>query len=324
MTSTLRAVLAALVLLALGGLIGVARWQARRGDDSPAVPAAWNSPEDCRPCHAEVYGEWEASGHRRAWDDPNVQASFQHFGFDRKCESCHAPEPVLVTGLVAPAALREADRGGGVTCLSCHLLPDGRGVAASRTAADARCRPTQTPALGQPRLCGVCHTAIYQDWQERPAGLEPRSCRDCHMPAVSTRLGGRSHVCLGGHHAETVRSAAEVRCRSEAGELAVTVANRAAGHNFPGERHHRLLILEVLQRNAAGEITLVRQESIKGITPFRGESSAEQIRAGQSSELRFPVPQAGTARVRLLYKLFPWLSDNEALVVHEEEVKLEK
>ena len=323
MTSTLRAVLAVLVLLVLGGLIGVASWQARRPDDSAAA-IAWDSPEDCRPCHAEAYGEWEASRHRRAWSDPNVQASFQQFGFDRKCESCHAPQPVLVTGLDAPAELRDGDRDGGVTCLSCHLLPDGRGVAASRTVADAPCRPIQTPELGQGGLCGVCHTAIYQDWQERPAGPESRSCRDCHMPAVSTRLGGYSHLCLGGHHAETVLSAAQVRCRREGGELVVSVANRAAGHNFPGERHHRLLILEVLQRSAAGEITLVRQETIKGITPFRGESSAEKIRAGQSIELRFPVLQAGTARVRLLYKLFPWHSDNEALVVHEEEVKLEK
>jgi len=269
-----------------------------------------------------VYGEWEASRHRRAWSDPNVQASFQHFGFDRKCESCHAPEPVLVTGLEAPAELRGGDRDGGVTCLSCHLLPDGHGVAASRTVADAPCRPIQSPALGQGGLCGVCHTAIYQDWQERPAGPEWRSCRDCHMPAVSTRPSGRSHLCLGGHDAETVRSAAGVRVRREADEMVVAVTNRAAGHNFPGERHHRLLILEVLQRTAAGEITLLRQESIKGITPFRGESSAEKIRAGQSIELRFPVPQPGTARVRLLYKLFPWLSDREALVVREEEVDL--
>ena len=60
---------------------------------------------------------------------------------------------------------------------------------------------------------------------------------------------------------------------------------------------------------------------IKNITPFRGESSTEEIRAGNSVEVRFPVVEgAETGEVRLLYKRFPWITDREALIVHRQEV----
>lgn len=324
MSPTTRIILAALVVLALGGLIGVASWQARHPADAAAPGAVWQSSEDCRQCHAEVFGEWESSPHRRAWSDAPVQASFQTFGHDRKCESCHAPQPVFATGLDATPELRAQDHASGVNCLSCHLLTDGRGVAGGRTVADAPCRPVATPELQQSAMCGACHTAIFEDWDESRFKTEGRSCADCHMPAVAGRKGGRRHVCMASRDDALVRSAVEMSCRQEKGELIVAVSNRGAGHNFPGERHNRLLLLEMIARNAAGEVAFHRQDTIKGITPFRGESSAEKIRAGETIELRFPVVEPGTADVRLLYKRFPWQTDDEALVVHEEQVKLEK
>jgi hypothetical protein len=85
-----------------------------------------------------------------------------------------------------------------------------------------------------------------------------------------------------------------------------------------------VLLLQVFQRRADGEIALARQTTIKDITPFRGESSTEDIRADDTFEARFPVVDPPvTAEVQLLYKRFPWHADREALVVHEAEVKLE-
>jgi hypothetical protein len=140
---------------------------------------------------------------------------------------------------------------------------------------------------------------------------------------VEGRPGGRSHLCLGGHDEALVRSAATMECTLDGDQLIVRVKNDGAGHNFPGERHNRVLLLQVMEHTSTGEIALAQQKKIKDITPFRGESSAEQIRSGDTFEASFPVVDgAATAKVQLLYKLFPWHPDRDALVVHEQEIEL--
>jgi len=141
------------------------------------------------------------------------------------------------------------------------------------------------------------------------------------MPAVTERTGGFSHLVLGGHDDETVRAAARLTCQIEGNELVVTVTNQGAGHNFPGERHNRVLLVELFEYSSDGEIVLGRQHVIKDITPFRGESSTEEIRAGGNVTVRFPIVEgAHKGGVRLLYKRFPWIADRDALVVHRQEV----
>lgn len=322
MAATLRVLVILALVLFLVALVGTGRWWGKSPNEGTGTPSAMTSDEDCRRCHEAVWQEWQASYHSRSFSGPNVQAAFQHFGYDRKCESCHAPEPVLVTGLEREVELREADRDAGVTCSSCHAASGG-GVAARRTVPDAPCRPVQTPELSSSKMCGLCHVSIYEDWTAAEQYAGKRPCADCHMPPVKGRPGGRSHLCLGGHDDATVRSGAIMECRQEGGSLVVAVTNHATGHNFPGERHHRLLFLQVIQRKPDGEITLARQERIKGITPFRGESSDEHIRAGQTFRAEFPVVRPPVeAEVRLLYKRFPWEPDWEALVVHEEMLTL--
>jgi hypothetical protein len=103
-------------------------------------------------------------------------------------------------------------------------------------------------------------------------------------------------------------------------ELTVQVTNHATGHNFPGERHNRMLLLELMVRTADGEVLQTEQRIIKGITPFRGESSSEQIRADQTHRSVFALPpEANSVRVQLLYKRFPWMAMRDALVVDEWE-----
>ena len=314
----IRIVVVALICLLFVGLIGLGRFSTARRAEQGDTAGLSLSEQSCRQCHAAVWNEWQQSSHSRAFSDPNVQAAFQHFGFDRKCQSCHAPEPVLVTGLGEEVQLRQAHLKGGVTCLSCHQTPDGRGVAARRTISDAPCRPVQRPELAESRFCGACHNAIYDDWQQTHFERAGKGCRDCHMPPGSGGNGRRSHLCLGGHDPASFRSGAKMDCRRQGEELVVSVTNTGTGHNFPGERHNRVLLIQVIQRNAAGEITLCRQQQIKGITPFRGESSADRIRAADTFEATFPVVDPPVvAEVKLLYKLFPWHSDREALVVHQ-------
>ena len=278
--------------------------------------------EQCAACHQQAWKDWQASYHAKAWTDPNVQASFQHFGFDRKCESCHAPEPVLVTGLDKLPVLRKTDQASGVNCLSCHALPDGQ-VAAARTVADAPCRPVESKLLLSSQSCASCHVAIYEDWLASRYAKEGKSCQSCHMPVPETASTQRSHLCLGGHDEKLVKSGVKMECKQEKQELVVQVTNTATGHNFPGERHNRLLLVQVIQRQTSGKITLAKQVLIKGITPFRGESSAERIRPDETFETRFPVVDGPVdVEVQLLYKLFPWQTDRDALVVHETKMTL--
>jgi hypothetical protein len=112
-----------------------------------------------------------------------------------------------------------------------------------------------------------------------------------------------------------------MQCRQEDGELVVTVTNHATGHNFPGERHNRVLLLQLTQRAADGRVVVVQQDRIKDITPLRGESSADQIRADQTYESRFtPVEGAVGGEVELLYKRFPWCADRDADRVAQDDV----
>jgi hypothetical protein len=296
-------------------LIGVGRTSAPR----LAAPKAGL---DCRRCHEAVWREWDDSYHARSFSDFRVQAAFQHFGHDRKCESCHAPERLLVADPQQPIALRADDREAGVDCLSCHGLPGGR-VAASRDIANAPCRPVYEPKLADSVACAACHVAIYKDWLESRYQAEGTSCQTCHMPKATNRDHGRSHRCLGGHDDALVRAGAKFECRREGDELVVTVTNHATGHNFPGERHNRVLLVQVIERDAGGEITLSDQALIKGITPFRGESSEEKIRVDQTFEARFPLPATSVmADVRLLYKPFAWYADRDALVVDHLDIDL--
>lgn len=304
--------LVALVTLGRGGL---------EPSDSPPTAAGSFGNQECQRCHQAVWQEWEESYHARAFSDDRVQAAFQHFGFDRQCQSCHAPERRLNLEVGTPVVLRESEREMGVDCLSCHGLADG-GVAAVRDVPDAPCRPTLTAGFDTSLACGVCHDAIYKDWQASRYRTEGKQCQTCHM-APSDDRGGRSHLCLGGHNDALVRSGTRLACRQERDELVVSVTNHATGHNFPGERHNRLLLVEVIEESAEGEVTLARQSLIKGITPFRGESSAERLQVDQTFEERYPiVDPAATAKVRLLYKPFPWYSDFDALVVHEAVVQV--
>lgn len=311
---------ALLCLAALGLLIAIG--QVPPANAPPPLASNAVAGGDCRQCHEQVWQEWQTSYHSRAFSDSHVQAAFEHFGFDRRCQSCHAPVRQIVMDVTATIELRENDLASGVDCLSCHGLTQG--VAAARTIANAPCRPQQVEGFSGSQACGACHQAIYKDWQESRYRTSGKECQSCHMPALADRPKGRSHLCLGGHDPDLIRSGVKMTVRRDGDELIVSATNHATGHNFPGERHNRVLYIQVIERNAEGEITLARQELIKGITPFRGESSAEKLRVDQTFEARFPVvAPAAVAEVQLLYKSFPWYPDRDALVVARAKVELE-
>jgi hypothetical protein len=319
---TVRIFVAAVFGLLIAALFVVTGINSRR-TSIPAGDGAKLDHTSCQQCHQDAWREWEASMHARAWRDATVQASFGTFGFDRKCQSCHAAEPTLASPDAEPV-LRVADVESGVNCLTCHQLPDG-GVAARRTIANAPCRPTESPLFMSSASCGVCHVASQKDWSASSFASKRQECQTCHMPMLAGTGKGRSHAFLGGHDDATVRSGVRMEAARDSEQVVVRLANETTGHNFPGERHHRMLIVQIIERAADGEIVLSQQDTIKGVTPFRGEASADKIRAGQTVEVRFPVVKdAVLADVSLLYKLYPWYTDAESLLVSRAVVELDE
>ncbi|MDR1728803.1 MAG: hypothetical protein LBT74_12915 [Acidobacteriota bacterium] len=151
---------AACALIALGG--------------RAATQAGANRPDhggftDCRPCHAEKYKMWEASGHSKAItriaDLPNAGAD---------CFGCHSAEGFgakLAGGKVDPA-----DKGSfhTVSCLACHKPGDD--THPKQLAADAE------------TLCGSCHSQRSVLQGKGAKGVEDTrsfhsgvACVSCHM-----------------------------------------------------------------------------------------------------------------------------------------------
>jgi hypothetical protein len=224
----------------------------------------------------------------------------------------------------AVPVLRQTELDSGVNCLTCHWLPSGQ-VAARRTIAGAPCNPRESKILVSSSSCGVCHVDAQEDWALSELASQHKECHECHMPRAEEHSSRLSHKFLGGHDEATVRSGARMECDQEGDDIVVRVCNHATGHSFPGERNHRVLIVQVIERAPDGEVLLVQQETIKGSAPFRREISSDRIQCGQTVEVRFPVVRhPAVADVTLLYKLYPWCADHESLSVFQQRVELKE
>ena len=233
----------------LGGfvaLVGLAAlWLVFAHPTPEAAPMRFTSSEQCRACHAEVYREWEDSWHAKAWSDPDVRLLSNDFA-NTDCIDCHAPRPVLETGLdqrVLPRAARQAE---GVDCIACHTLPAPDGaeprMAGTLDRLDVPCRPQATLDLARPEFCAPCHDQhkTVEQWRATSYAAEGVDCLDCHMPFRGGDPNrGRDHTLHGAHAIELVQSAVELRARREAGHVLVSVENVGAGHHFPTDERSR-------------------------------------------------------------------------------------
>ena len=235
-----RAIAAGLLALTSAGLL----WALFVEPEPPPAPArAFESSRQCAECHAQVYAEWETSGHAQAWTNPEVRAQSNDFQ-NADCIDCHAPRPILETGLGQRVLPRSTRRVEGVDCIACHQMPDGR-MAGTIDDPSAACRPRAARELLDPNFCAGCHDqhGTVQQWRATPyaqPGPGYRSCVDCHMPfRDGDPARGRDHVMHGGHDPELVRSAVALRVEPEGGTWRVEVENVAAGHNFPTDERSR-------------------------------------------------------------------------------------
>lgn len=151
--------------------------------DKTQLPVA----EDCNRCHGEVVEEWSDSPHADAWTSKHFTTLTADHAAEG-CLGCHAPAPI---GREGEIALRSDHREEGVTCVSCHLMPDAapltmRGPHARTSPVEVH--PIVVDALfTKADLCGTCHAKVLEQYREAPDpadGSEKEVCQECHMPGV--------------------------------------------------------------------------------------------------------------------------------------------
>ncbi|MHC4846127.1 MAG: hypothetical protein ACYTCU_08200 [Planctomycetota bacterium] len=157
-------------------------------------------------------------------------------------------------------------------------------------------------------------------------------------PEVGAPRAGRSHRFLGGRDMEYVLEGLTLdhEIDRDANELVVSLTNVFAGHNLPTDSRNRALDLVVSLLDLRGtELPPTADEerdpgSERGTArrrfrnPYRSSGKPNtQLPAGETATLRVPIqPDAVRARIELVYKLEPWIPDDEAHWTRTVEVLL--
>lgn len=303
------------VLLAAAGVAAIALLLR---PPAAAEPLQIVDSAQCLECHAGVAAEWQASHHSMAFVNPEVRRLSNDFA-NQECLACHAPRPVLDFQPGERVLARQAGRGSGVDCLSCHLAPDGR-VATSnpKPSADAPCRPVSVERMASVEHCAACHNQhkTVDQWREADEQLRGENCLGCHMPAVYRAGGtrGRDHAFRASHDLESLRLAVELRGGADADGPWVDVVNSGAAHNFPTDERSRAADVQVRWQGSDGawsewaDLYRFRQ-------PYRDETHLQdtQLPSGQTWRGRPTAPDGAAAgEARLLYRTNPYLPDDQA------------
>ncbi len=214
----------------------------------------------CKSCHPAIWREWEKSMHAQAWTDAIYQeAAAQIADRAASCDACHAPEPILVTGIGKMPILRDRHREAGVSCLVCHLDAEGamHGPPAS---AETNFHPNITNAVyTKPTpLCATCHGQqsvpahdLVSSFLKSRFATENKTCATCHMPAIKRlqstasyeRIAGRKHTWQGSRSVSQLKRAATLHLGFAEKKATVTLQNKAA-HLLPGSVI-RVIVLDV-------------------------------------------------------------------------------
>ncbi len=336
--------------------------EARAGSAPRNVPPArgglLDSHETCKECHAEIWREWQEDRHSQAWVGAlYTEKSLNHT--DSSCFSCHAPRPILETGLDSPAEARQDFRESGINCLTCHQR--GTHVVTAGQPGAAPCGPVHDPAFPTDRpdmreatiaFCGVCHNlhGTHTEFMGSSYYRDGKTCLSCHMaeevasPAVT---GGpakprRAHRFPGGHSKETLRKAMTIVAEKKGDRVVARVVNQGAGHRIPTDARHRAIRLRIAFLDSYGQPVpvpdpqtgqLEREATLDLIRLFYRQEQREPTQIdplgtpGKDNwrESSIAIPEAargGTARLRLYYNLSPYAPVEQGTLVEEKTVPL--
>ncbi len=241
----------------------------RADNQTDGVAAVYQGFRDgkCQSCHPAIWREWENSMHAKAWVDEIYQAAASQVpDRETKCDQCHAPQPILVTGVGKMPKLRDRDQEAGVSCLVCHLDAHGAMHGPPASAETYFHANVTNPVHTDPTaLCSTCHGQPSVPEHDQVSSFlsskfaeKNQGCATCHMPVV-TRLQstasyesikGRKHTWRGSRSVAQLRRAAGLQLEYETGKVSVKLQSKT-GHVLPGGTL-RTLILEVVLLTSDG------------------------------------------------------------------------
>lgn len=326
----------AVVLAAFGGTI--AFLSSGSADQAAAAPhTRWESAQQCKSCHEDVFAEWLGSHHQIAFTNPEVRALSDDFRKE-ECMDCHLPRPLAVTGFGKRTLPRRTHFDEGVSCISCHLAADG-GILARNDRPEVPCKPRASEAFFAVEACASCHNqhGTTDQWRASHYQQQGTDCSSCHMPAVtrtrkdgSTRLG-RGHVYPGGHDKSMLQKAGRFEVTRDGGDVVLSLTNVGAGHNYPTEERHRAvdMLYRFVTPTGTGEwlrawrFRQPYRDEMEPINPGNAPSENTQLPAGQTKAVRVPIPAEATGvEARLWFRLTPFCGDDDPKSTLLEERRL--
>lgn len=331
-----------LAIAVLGAFGATLTWLNASGTTGPAPAGAvrWESAQQCKQCHADVFAEWSGSHHAIAYTNPEVRKLSEDFRKE-ECMDCHLPRPLAFTGFGSRTLPRRTHFDEGISCISCHLGPDG-GLVGRNDRPEVPCKPQRDEQFLAVDACMACHNqhGTTDQWRASTYAAEGVTCAACHMPEVERKRGdkstrmGRKHVYEGCHDLAMLKKAGRFAVRRVGDEVELALTNVGAGHNFPTEERHRAVDLMYRFVGKDGSPAADWQLAWRFRMPYRddpepvckGAEPAEntQLPAGQTKALRVPIPEGMAAvETRMWYRLTPYVGDDDPMSTLLEEVRLD-
>ncbi|MBL8739279.1 MAG: hypothetical protein JNL12_22820 [Planctomycetes bacterium] len=329
--------LAAAVLGGTGSLLLVLAGEAP-GPAKATTNVRWESSAQCQQCHQDVYDEWFGSHHQISFTNPEVRQTSDDFRKE-ECMDCHLPRPLVVTGFGKRTLPRRTHFDEGVSCITCHLGPNGT-ILGRTSRPDAPCKPVADTAFLAVDACASCHNqhGTTDQWRESHYAAQGTDCASCHMPAIDRKRAdgsvrpGRKHVYEGSHDKATLQKAGRFTVARDGQELVLSLTNVAAGHHFPTEERHRAvdMVYRFVPPAGTGEWT----RAYRFRNPYRDEPTPinpgnevgenTQLPAQATKSVRVPIPADATAvEARLWYRLTPFVGDDDPRSTLLDEQRLE-
>lgn len=279
----------------------------------------------CKSCHPAIWREWEKSMHAQAWSDEIYQAAVKQVANrEKSCDPCHAPEPILVTGIGKMPKLRTVQRESGVSCLVCHLDSNGAMQGPPASAETNFHANITNPIYKSPtKLCATCHGQPsvpehdqVSSFLESSFATEKKSCATCHMPVVNRvqsiasyeRIKGRKHTWLGSRSVSQLKNAATLKVEF-ANKKATLVLQNRAGHLLPGGTL-RIIVLDITHFAPDGTQRQKKQVLIS-------EKSKNRLKPDEKRTSVFNVNSGDTLKASLRYQLTPKTPESEWIRIAE-------
>ncbi|MFM7203684.1 MAG: hypothetical protein ACKO6N_23130 [Myxococcota bacterium] len=295
-------------------------WEEGAGSDMVAAPI-WDSQDAAG--NLDPYNTLETgSMHNLSWKDYEFQLIYheQTDANAKTCIRCHVPDTALapkdLAGVYAPFSrgLNVPNASEGITCVSCHLTPEGEiagdmEITASTKSHAVVVEPSFVDGVS---ICASCHddplfgalsATVTEHLSQRPDANT--TCVSCHMTDWST--GEIRHSFPGGHSPTKLKAAlsltvpATITTRDS---FSATLKNVGAMHNVPTGEQFRAFVVSVKVFDSKNKQVLVKEVWLTPavITPTEvevvGYDRIDPLAYQQSKVLRLGTLSRGTYSVK--------------------------